>query len=147
MNTPRPIRRLLETEVRSLNGLMEHARRLERLAREIRAALPHPLADHCRLANVRRGSLILQVDSAAWATRLRYQVPGLLKQFRKHASLAQVTDIKIRVTPPDSPKSIRPFRSARLSPSSAKMLMDTAEAITDPDLGAALRRLASRSRS
>jgi len=81
----------------ALSALIEHARRFEALEALVRSWLPATLAPHVGVANLREDTLILSVKSAAWATKLRYEVPTLLAAARRHAPTRDVRDIKIRV--------------------------------------------------
>lgn len=125
--------------------------RQDGLLGEVRALLPLAERPHCLLAVSRRGVLTLSVDSAAWATRLRYRVPGLLAVLQARG----IASIKIQIHPPGkgavglaprSPMAGRLPRGRTLSKAAADHLLQMAEEAMDPGIGAAFRRLARRRR-
>lgn len=63
----------------NLGELLRHVQRLQRLTALLRDALPAPLKDHCCVANLRDGILILHADTPVWAHQLRYHLPQVLQ--------------------------------------------------------------------
>lgn len=62
----------------SLENLTNRTRQHRELTAEIRAALPADEAEHLVLAQIgTQGELILTMDSAAWAARVRYRAGQL----------------------------------------------------------------------
>lgn len=125
--------------------------RQDGLLGEVRALLPLSERPHCLLAATRRGVLTLSVDSAAWATRLRYRIPDLLTAFQAKG----VTSIKMQIQPPGkAPGGLarrnamagRLPRGRTLSEAAADHLLLMADQSTDPGIGEAYRRLARRRR-
>lgn len=115
------------------------------LEQRLLARLPTPLQGHCRLGQIRDNKLILIVDSAAWATRLRFLTPQLIKQFAADDSVT-VDTLEVRIQPQNQPAaSPPPARSpARLSPENAALITSLARSISDEKLSHALQRLAGR---
>ncbi len=73
---PRRLADLLAGDRLSKLGAEAASRRL--LAAEVRAALPEAEADHVVSAHVDDlGRLVIGVDTAAWAARLRYTIDSL----------------------------------------------------------------------
>ena len=138
MARARPLQRLLDG---SLQEIAERARLLDRLTAEVRRLLPEAGA-HCQVANLRGGELIVQVDSPAWATRLRYQGKALVGQLQRRG-FPELKTVRVRVAPQGGPKPA-PARRARLSSSSGELLRQTAAAVDNEALRAALERLANR---
>lgn len=132
---------------RGLGRLLDRAKTLQRVEQWLKRHLEGPLASHCRVANINGSVLVLQVDSPAWAGRLRYQAPKLMAQLPDWSELRQVERIAVTVRPPElrTPTPVRPV--APLSPKSAAEIEAAAETVTDPQLSAALRRLARNRRS
>ncbi len=111
------------------------------LQRRLRDLLPSPLAEHCRIANARGRTIIVYVDSAAWATQLRFLSDQLAKALLGEGG----GRLQVRVQPLSRPSARRRGRPPlRLSPDNARLLEETAEAVSDEALGRALRRLARR---
>lgn len=66
---------------------------------QLRAVLPSALAPHCRVADVRGTRLVIHVSSAAWATRLRFELPKVEPALRALADFATVDDIRVLTAP------------------------------------------------
>ncbi len=124
-------------------GLVERARELARLDTAVAAELPADMRPHCQVANLRAGTLVLAADSPAWAARLRFHAPRLLRRLRARGLKAQRVRVLIQAPIPARRETpVPPPR--RLSAEAARLIHQQAEAIADPDLAAALRRLARR---
>ncbi len=138
---PRSVAELLSSG--PLPRLLDHARLLARLQQALQTALPADLAPHCRVLNLRNQTLTLAAQGSAWAARLRYQVPALLQHFARQRTVT-VRTIRVKVAGPTAKPQEKPKRNAHLSPSNARLLEQTASALQDPGLRAALLRVASR---
>ena len=117
---------------------------LERVNRTLRGLLDPGLAEHCRVANVDRYTLVLQTDSSAWASRLRYLAPAILEKLAKKLGWKAVTHTKVLVRPELPPDRQPTARTAHLSQESASLLRDVALSIEDPRLREALLKLSRR---
>ncbi len=114
------------------------------------STIPEPLASHAYPVRYAAGLLFVHADTPAWAGRLRHQQPAFVEALRRASVLHDLTDLRVRVVPLDSanaigdsqPKVRRP--KSRLSAKAALVIEGSASAIADPDLRAALRRLAQR---
>ncbi len=124
---------------------MQRSLQLRALDEHVRTLLPSPCADHCRLANIRGGILSLAAESPAWASRLRFHAPQILRDLRQNAHL-QVNKVHVLVSPTRASVERPRRRRADLSHKSASLLHDTALNINDPQLRAALFRIARRGR-
>lgn len=120
--------------------LLAQARQLRLLEKALRQLLPGDLADHCRIQNLRGTTLYLEVDSPIWANRLRYLLPALPQKMQKLPGLQSVINIELAVVPRQ--ESTVHTRHVTLSSTAAQLILDSAEATSDPQLQAALRRLA-----
>lgn len=85
-----------------LGYVLAKVEQLRTLNQQIQTLLRPELAQHCQVANLRDGCLILQVDNAAWATQLRFEQTELLSKLRKQPALAGLASIKIQVRAPDA---------------------------------------------
>ena len=100
------------------------------------------LAQHSRIANFREGCLVIEVDNGAWATRLRYIIPDLIKKLGKLNALSNLKHIEWYIQPESQPASTRSrFAPPVLSDHSAKLLENTALTIRMKELQEALVRL------
>lgn len=147
MNDSSSITTLLTNKDSALCRLSDRARYLATLDRAVRSQLPASIADHCRVANLRDNILVLQVDGTVWATKLRYQLPQILADLQCLPDLKGLDSVRVRVAPPQTLQAPPPMARPRLSEQSAELLRQTADSTPDPDLAAALRRLARHRRN
>lgn len=131
-------------EAKPLQSLFAEAQRLARLQQLLDTQLQPAARPHCHVASWRGGSLLLIVTDGHWATRLRYQQNRLLRQLATFEEFAGLARILFKVQP--QTQAAAPKRSVTLTESAAETLHEAAEGISNPQLKAALERLASRSR-
>jgi hypothetical protein len=82
-----------------LAGLVDRARYLRQIDAAVRAALPDSLSAHAQVANLHEdGLLVMVTDSAAWATRLRYQRQKILQTLRRDYSIPS-PELEVKVYP------------------------------------------------
>ncbi len=112
------------------------------ILRAVRDKLTPPLDNHCLHASLDEGKLTLVTDSPAWASRLRFFAPDLISALG--LGLGRIEECRIRVQPPRSMGQGLggEMKVPRLSPATARLLLDAADAQGETDLGRALRRLA-----
>lgn len=138
---PRSIAKIIEQVGSSgHSSLSAQVRQLAAFERQVKGCLPADLAEHCQVAGLRDGCLRLATDSPAWAARLRFQAPRLVQQLT-HQGATGLRSVQVRIIPPTK-QPMPPARKAHLATENAQLLEQTAEAIEDPGLAQALRRLA-----
>lgn len=120
--------------------LVAQSDRLARINRAFLAYLPPHLHDHAALVALSDDAWIIQTDSPAWATRLRYVLPSLRNQLAEFLG-ADVPPLNIRIKPAAA-KSAPPQRRVTLTHENAALIEGAAQAVEDDRLGAALLRLA-----
>ena len=141
MAKPRPINQLLTTG--TVPDLIAHARQLQSLSTALRRCLPADAAPHVQVVRWSDGQVTVQADSTAWATRLRYLSPQLLRQLQQLPEFTAAHRIAVNIAPIATPAAAIP-QPFYLSPASARIIDANAETIADPQLRAALKRLARR---
>ena len=141
MTKVRSLKQLLDND--TVAALVAHVQRLQAINVLLPTCLPGELAAHVRTAGWREDRLVLQADSAAWVTRLRFLAPQLLRCLQQHPPLATVQHLELRVAP-QKKTALPPPQYARLSATSAHIIDAGADTISDPALRAALKRLARR---
>ncbi|MCU1721061.1 MULTISPECIES: DUF721 domain-containing protein [unclassified Pseudomonas] len=133
---------VLLREARPLKALFSHAQRLAQLQRLVESQLQPAAREHCHVASWREGTLLLVVTDGHWATRLRYQQKRLQRALQQLDVFVSLNRIQFKVQPTAS--SPRPGGHVMdISSKSAENIQATAEGISDPNLRAALERLAS----
>ncbi|WP_426149841.1 DUF721 domain-containing protein [Pseudomonas sp. DC3000-4b1] len=144
---PHPARppAVLLREARPLKALLSQAQRLSQIKKLLDTQLQPAAREHCHVAAWREGSLLLVVTDGHWATRLRYQQRRLQQGLQGMPEFAGLTRILFKVQP-----SVGPRRASglglNLSDTAAESLQAAAEGVTDPNLRAALERLARHRR-
>lgn len=125
----------------TLKALLEKSRHIERLQALLESRLEPAARPHCHVAALDSGTLRLVVSSSHWATRLRYQQKRLIRQLQAFNEFATLTKIHCKVQPP-LVKKAPPVRTIKRSKVASNTLQETAEHVCDPELKAALSRLA-----
>lgn len=116
---------------------------LTKLNRIWQAEISGDLAEHTRVANFRDGYLIVECDSAAWATRLRYTLPDITQKLLKHSDLRDLTHIEWNIQPQfHAPNTQLSQLPPVLSHASAALLKNAADNIQVKPLQEALLRIA-----
>lgn len=105
-----------------------------------------PGSEHyCRVANVRNGTLVIEVASGAWFTRLQSMRINLINQLRAQV-LPALISIEIKVNPQlfIEEQELKP-NTRKISPQTAEHLTDLAQH-SPPELAQILLRLAKLAR-
>lgn len=138
-----PIAKLLKAHP-LLQASCAHAQETPDVLERVRALLPAAVAEHCLEARLNQDTLTLFLDSPAWTTRVRF----LADEMQRALRMPGVAHIQVRTTlsAHRSDQHPKPRQMRTLSARAAEHLRAAANDMTDPDLAAALRRLASRHR-
>ncbi|RJG11843.1 DUF721 domain-containing protein [Pseudomonas cavernicola] len=132
-------------EAKPLQALFNQAQRLAHLQRLLESQLQPAAREHCHVASWREGCLLLIVTDGHWATRLRYQQRRLQRQLQAFAEFTNLAKILFKVQPPTAARH-GSGHTIELSQSAADSIQATADGISDPNLRAALERLASHAK-
>jgi hypothetical protein len=125
--------------------LLERVQKLQRLEQAVLQLLPENLAAHCKVMNLKKEILVLGTTSSAWAARLRFAAPEILKQLQCQFSL-KLRSVQVRIQPETvENQSVNPVKP-RLSLASGTLLAQTAQSVDHPGLQEALYRLAAKAR-
>lgn len=92
-----PIRDLLTNLETPLGKLVAQAKAFDDLNHSFNKLLDPALSPHCRVGVFENGILTLYAESAAYATRLRYQVPTILSTLRNFSQWANLRSIQVKV--------------------------------------------------
>ncbi len=136
---------LLESGQNQYKTLLDKVNKLHDLNIFVKQYLTSPLVDHCQVANLRQGKLVLAVDSPVWATKLRFYLPELLSTLRQQPRFAGLAGIEVCVAP-ETLKTTEPSKitlpGRKMSNANRKMLLELAVSTKDERLKAALIALA-----
>lgn len=129
-----------------LQRLLDQAGLYGALLETARSALPEELAEQVIGVSLDGETLIVQVEQAVWATRLRYAAPQLLDNFARAFPHLKLTQCKVKIGPLPRPQPVEK-RTASLPPDSAIKEMETlSRLIEDENLAQRLQRLANSAR-
>jgi hypothetical protein len=122
---------------------LEQQRAEDRVLARVRDLLAPGARAHCIQASNNDGELTVTVDSAAWATRLRYLAPDLAQSL----AWSGVTAVQIRARPRErNPLRQTAERLPKLAPAVVEHLTAAADHMADAGIAEVLRRLAARHR-
>jgi len=77
--------------------LITKAHQLTQLNRLFKSLLDPNLAKHCNLAKLEKDQMTVIADNSAWATKLRFSIPDILKNLRIQPEFKMVKTIKFSV--------------------------------------------------
>lgn len=147
MKSSRSLDKLFEEAHDELAILVTRTRQLKRLTREFRSLLDQELASHCYIGKLETTTLCIYVDSAAWATRLRFQVPQLIPQLQRlESAFSKLERIQVKILTQHeqaiSPATTTVGSGPVMSFENANAIKSLSNSIEDPALQQALQRLA-----
>jgi hypothetical protein len=123
-----------------LGQIITRGKELAQLSHIFQAYLPPYIRDHAVLIRMDEEAWTVQTDSASWATRLRYKLYDIRQALGQQLGIT-LPKPHIRVEPlATAPRSRRPMLT--LTRENARLIEQTARDEPDPQLSAALRRLA-----
>ena len=128
-----------------LNKLYHHAKDVCALNEELHKYLTPSLSSHCNVANYSDETLTINADTSAWASKLRYCIPDILKFAKLECGLINLKTVRVKVSPihheanqsktgQDKFSGTNLTRKARLSKKSAEFIKNIAKSINDPEL-------------
>jgi hypothetical protein len=145
MKSTRSLDKLFDEAHEDLAILVTRTRQLMRWTALFRAQIDNELAPHCYLSNIQDRTLIVYVDSAAWATRLRFQIPQLLDKLRAtNPVFSNLEEVKIKVLTQSQQHlhDIVVSTGPTMSAENANVINSLSESIDDSGLRKALQELA-----
>ena len=149
MKSSRRLDKVLQDAHDDLAILVTRTRQLRRLTRLLREQLDETLAPHCYIGTLEPSALTILVDSAAWASRLRFESSQIADKLRAvHPAFARLEQIRVKIiTDLGSDTATAPVRSKvrpHISQLNANIINSLADSIDDAALHDALQRLARR---
>ena len=95
---PTLIKNLLANQHSQLRFILQKVTDLKKLNTIFQDTLNSELAKHCYLVELTEESITLIVDSASWATVLRYSIPDIIKILKIKPEFKTLKSIEFRVT-------------------------------------------------
>lgn len=140
---PRPLNEFLSCSSQA-TGIQQRLEEHRQLLRLVRSLLPAPLDHHCLATVLKDERLLLYTDTSAWASRMRFHSRELTRELVAKRIQIKKISVRVMIQPSDRRRKARGMR--RLSSENATLIRQTADDLSDPDLKAALQRLADKTR-
>lgn len=125
-----------------IGALMAGVEALGQARRIFNAYLREDLRQHALLVRLDSNAWVVQTEAAVWAVRLRYALFEIREALGVHCGFP-LPKPRIQIVPNAAPVS-NPIPQRRLAPAAGRALQELARHESDPQLQAALLRLASR---
>lgn len=138
---PRTIGNWLSQAPRTTRDLLRQAQVLADVAARLNEVLPAEVRPHWQLARLGPQLMVVTADGSAWAMRLRHLSPQLRTEAERITGM-RPRALKVKVA--NLPRATREVQPRQLSAKGAEALLRAAESVADPELKAALLRLARR---
>lgn len=122
--------------------LLTHVRELQHLQTIFAQVVKPELADYCYLIKYKDGKLKIGADAAAWAARLRFDAPELIRLLRTYPEFEHLQEIICKVRPKSETLTHCVLAKPQISSQNIKLIQETASHIKDPQLRGALERFA-----
>ena len=142
-NRPDKVKQILSSSPH-LKRLLHNGNEQQRILNSIKQLLDKQLSAHCLSAALENGRLRVFTDSAAWASRLRFQSQQLLQQLVLQGIPVQQIDVRVSLDSLTKPAPRKKPARPVLSHSASTLLNETAESLGDSELSRALKKLAAR---
>ena len=141
-----PMRKITQCFNNSLASIYQEAEQLKTLTALVQQHLGQDEPVPCQVSRFSQGCLVLAVEDAVWAAKLRYELPTLRDQLRK-AGLHHLTSIRVNLSP-STPKPLKKAKRAPLFSQQAKQtISEHAKHCSYPPLKEVLERLGSNQAS
>ena len=95
---PKTINHLLSEPKGDIRALLDQLNKIRTINNSLQEHINPLLSQHCRAVNLRKGTLVLAVDSSIWLNKLRFQTPELLSELRS-IGFASLANIELIVQP------------------------------------------------
>lgn len=95
---PQTINQLLNQPQGNVRALMDKLTKIRTINSNLHLYINPILSQHCRVVNIRKSTLVLAVDNAIWANKLRFELPNLLSFFRNNGFIS-LANIEVIVQP------------------------------------------------
>ena len=94
-NNPKRVSHCLQTA--SLSTIVKKANQIAAFEKQLSRFIPKKIIPYCRVMNISGKTLILQLNSGTFSTRIRYLIPDLLKSFERQK--VPITTVQCRIRP------------------------------------------------
>ena len=95
---PKTINTLLSQPKGDIRNLLDQLNKIKAINNSLEQHINPIYSQHCKAVNLRKGTLVIAVDSPLWKNKLRFQLPDLLSALRASGFLG-LANIELIVTP------------------------------------------------
>ena len=128
---------------KQLCKLLNNSRHFQKLESLLFEVLPVHFVTHIQIQSYEQGILIIGASNSNWAGKLRFYLPQISGDLKKYFYFKELKDIKIKIiTEHTAENKLNPVQRKPFPAAVKKSLLETANSIDDPDLSAALNKLA-----
>ncbi|NOX42195.1 MAG: DUF721 domain-containing protein [Gammaproteobacteria bacterium] len=157
MSKYQKLNKLLSDQSNELHTLVSHAQFLARSNQILLNLLSEPLKKHIFFCNISNETMIITVDSAAWLTKAKLQLPEIFEKFKQMSGLTKLKHTRIKVDPsslyadsapntyaygPSKPIQAENLNPFTLSGKTLSQISSAANNLNEPKLKKALLNLA-----
>lgn len=147
MKLSRSVDKVLQEADSELATLVTRTRKLQALTLTFRQVLDPELASHCYVGNIENDCLTVLVDSAAWASKLRFSSHSILHNLNQlNHMLSRINKLEVKIVNQRIEQPAPAYQKPQMNQENAKGLITLAESIDDNGLQAALTRLAQKAK-
>lgn len=134
----------LISRARNLKHLASESRQIDSLNRLFLSRLPSMLSSFCQLLSYHNGKLVIETQSNAAATQLRFITPNLIQQLKKTREFSALQNIEFKMAPTkETRKPQAPIpKPLPVSRHNRQLLEQTADSVSSKELADSLRKLA-----
>ena len=128
---------------KQLCKLLNNSRHFQKIESLLFEVLPVNFVTHIELQSYEQGILVLTASNSNWAGKLRFFLPQISRDLKKYFYFKELKDIKIKIiTEHTNQNKLNIVQKKPFPASVKKSLLETANSIEDPELSAALKKLA-----
>ncbi len=147
------MKKVLQQPSEKIERLLQHKRYLDYLSKRLLSYLPDEFAEKLSVLGltdsktnrkVGKQVLLVSVNSAAWASKLRFYLPSLKRSLCAEAQFSHIQAIRIKVRSNQTNHNHEPAKKTNnlvYSNASAKIVASSAQHIIDEELKSSLLRL------
>jgi len=95
---PKTVNTILTQPKGDIRALMDQLNKIRTINDSLQQCINPAYSEHCKAVNLRKGTLVIAVDSPAWKNKLRFQLPDLLNELRANGFLS-LANIELVVNP------------------------------------------------
>jgi len=106
----------------------------QRLLETVRELLPDNFRSHCISAQQAGNTLLVHTDTSTWATKLRFQLPGILPALQRQPDLHALNRCDIRILPRQLLEQSSPTHTRQIDKHIAQQIRELACVISDENL-------------